>query len=143
MRLVDPSEVDLPVGEIRSVVGRYPVRFAILFGSHGRGDATTRSDVDVAVAFEALQPGDDGYNAALFGLSADLCAVLDSDDVDVLDVETAPPGLARRIFEDGRLLAGDENGAEALRRRYRESIPDRSPRERFEDAMDRIDEHLA
>ena len=48
---------DGDVGEtVAAVLADRPVAVGILFGSRGRGDAREHSDVDVAVAFEDLEP---------------------------------------------------------------------------------------
>lgn len=44
---------EIDTATIRSVVERYPVRLAVLYGSLARGTATAASDVDIAVAFDA------------------------------------------------------------------------------------------
>lgn len=138
----DPS-LDVDVAAIVRVLEAHPVRLGILFGSHATGTSHPRSDVDVAIALEDLAPGDDGYNEAFFGLSADLSETLGTDDVDLVDVRTCPPPLAERIFE-GVLLVGEPGHAETLRRRSRASETDtRSPRERLDASIARIDEHLS
>lgn len=74
--------------EVRATVARvlaeHPVSVGFLFGSHARGEATDRSDVDVAVAFTGATPADPAENDQLFGLSADLARALGTDDVDVI-----------------------------------------------------------
>lgn len=143
MESIDQAEVPFPIEAVRSVFREYPVRLALLFGSHARGTASGRSDVDLAVEFDGLQSGDCGYNDALFGLGADLDDVL-SFDVDVVDIHSVEPAVARRIFEDGVLLYGQSEHVSDLRAEVLAADdPERSPRERFDDALDRIDEHMA
>ena len=146
METVDTAEVGaaVPVDALRSTLEAHPVRLAILFGSRARGDTHSRSDVDIVVEFDGLRPGDEGFNEAFFGLGADLSETLESDDVDVLEVHTLSPTLARSVFEDGVLLLGSEGRAVALREELTTSdTDDRSPRERLDEACRRIDDHLA
>lgn len=71
------------------------VVFALLFGSHAEGRAGPRSDVDLAVW--ADQPLDDwGLRGALPGV------------IDLVDLRTAPEGLAGRIALTGVLLLDDD-----------------------------------
>lgn len=129
---------------LRSVCREHPVRTAFLFGSRVTRETHRRSDVDVAVVFDDLSPGEPEYNDALFGLSADLAAALCTDDVDVVDLEQAPASLARSILEEGERLLGDESAVSRLRSELEsEDGGERSPRERFDDLLSDIDEHLA
>ncbi|WP_436911217.1 type VII toxin-antitoxin system MntA family adenylyltransferase antitoxin [Halosimplex marinum] len=137
-------ESDLPVGQIRATLDDAPVRVAILFGSHAAGRAHDQSDVDLAVEFDGLEPGDSEYNETRFGLSTDLCEALGTDDVDLVDVHSLPPSLARSVFDHGILLIGSGDRIAVLRERLLdEGSDERSPRERFDSALRRIDEHLA
>ena len=62
---------------------RNQVKRAILFGSYGKGTATTRSDVDIMV--------DSGLRGlAYFGLVDEVCESLDCD-VDLIDIADIVP----------------------------------------------------
>jgi predicted nucleotidyltransferase len=68
------------------------VRLAVVFGSHARGSQTPDSDLDVAVA---------GVPAAqLPGLAVRLSRAA-GHEVDLIDVESAPPLLKLEIARDG------------------------------------------
>ncbi|WP_436929300.1 type VII toxin-antitoxin system MntA family adenylyltransferase antitoxin [Halosimplex halobium] len=137
-------ESTVPVQRLQSRLDQAPVRVAILFGSHVTGRAHARSDVDIAVEFEDIEPGDTAYNETFFGLSADLSGLLGTDDVDLVDIRSLSPSLARSVFDTGVLLVGSEERVETLRATLVSDDPDeRSPHERFDDALRRIDEHLA
>ncbi len=88
------------------------IAYALVFGSSARGTAHGGSDVDVAVGaregrrLSALERGD---------LSSRLEAAL-GQPVDVVDLEDAPPGLAYRIFRDGRVLVEKERSRLVARR---------------------------
>ncbi|MFB6228194.1 MAG: nucleotidyltransferase family protein [Halobacteriales archaeon] len=128
---------------IRSVLEDHPVRLAILFGSHATGRAHEESDVDLAVELDGLEPGSPGFNDAFFGLSADLSETLGTDDVDLLDVHMLSPGIAKAVFDDGVLLLRSSERAEELRAELVATADDRTPRERLDEAIRRIDDHLA
>ena len=139
---VEPAE-DVPVEVITSVLREHPVRLAILFGSRATGRTHERSDVDIAVELDGLEPGSAGFNEAFFTLSADLSATLGTDDVDLLDVHMLSPGVAKAVFEDGVLLLGAPERVTELRETLPTGDDDRTPGERLDDALGRIDDHLA
>lgn len=133
--------------KVKSVISKHPapVSIAIIFGSLARDETHEHSDVDVAVAFDDLEPGEPGYNKALLGLSADLAAALETDDIDLVDIQRASPSLARSVFDEGMLVVGTEEDARELRERLVNDTEDedRSPAERFDEILTSIDEHLA
>ena len=136
-------ENSLPLERLQAVLQEHPVQVAILFGSHAHGETHTRSDIDIAVEFETVCPSDPDYNEVFFGLSADLSEALESDDVDLVDLQTVSPELAEIIFDQGVLLIGDLEHVATLRRELTASTSsDQSPRDRFDAALTRIDEHL-
>jgi predicted nucleotidyltransferase len=130
---------------IESVLADHPVSVGFVFGSRARGESHEHSDIDIAVAFEDYQSGDSGYLDARLGLGADLALALGTDDVDVVDLHSAPPALVRAIFRDGKQVVGTDEAASHLRETLlAEATEDhRSPAERFDDALAAIDDHLA
>lgn len=92
-----PARMDVPINldALRQVLRRHGVCFALLFGSHARGTADDRSDVDIAVW--APTPVD------LWSLSGEL-----DDIVDVVDLQRAPDGLAGRIALHGEVVLDDD-----------------------------------
>lgn len=136
-------EESLPLGTLREILREHPVRVAILFGSHATAETHSRSDLDIAVEFEAIRPTDPNYNEVFFGLSADLCETLGTDAVDLVDLRTVSTEVATSIFERGVLLVGDAERVDTLRNELTATESSkRSPRERFDEAVARIDEHL-
>ncbi len=133
-----------PIREtVRAVLADYPVEVGILFGSHGRGEAREQSDIDIAVTFDGLEPGDSGYNDALLGLGADLSITLGTDDIDLVDLSQASPPLLRAVFEDGTVLVGSEQEVSALREELTESRPEQqSASDRFDEVLEAIDDSL-
>lgn len=120
----------------------HPVSVGLLFGSRAREATHDRSDVDVAVAFEEETAG---HFEARLTLGSDLALTLGTDDVDAVDLRRASPSLVRAVFRDGDLLVGTEAEAKQLKTALLEDVPDdeRSPADRFDDALASIDDHLA
>ena len=80
---------------------------AYLFGSHARGQARPRSDVDVAVYIDEgrARGGVWGYRAQL---ATELMGALRTNDVDVVVLNRAPILLYHRVLRDGvRLFSRD------------------------------------
>ncbi len=73
---------------------RYGARRVTLFGSLARGDATARSDVDLAC--EGIEP------SRYFDALADLMTLF-SAPVDLVRLEEAPESLLQRIAAEGRV----------------------------------------
>src|SRR6185369_5148533 len=74
---------------------------AYLFGSVARGTAGARSDVDVAVLYEAAPP------ATIEGLPLDLENAIHrvvARPVQVIVLNTAPVSLVHRVLRDGALV---------------------------------------
>ena len=121
--------------EVRTyLAGRGDVLLALLFGSLARGEASARSDVDVAVR---LRPGVPrrGLVDPVLAIGTDLTARL-GRSVDVLDLARASPALAFAVAADGLLLWECEAGMEVLFRaaaydRYADTAPLRRLREAY------------
>jgi len=130
---------------VESVLADHPVSVGIVFGSRARGESHEHSDIDIAVAFEDCQPGESGHLDARLGLGADLALALGTDDVDVVDLRSAPPALVRAVFRDGKQVVGTDEAASQLRETLLDDTTEdrRSPAERFDDALAAIDDHLA
>jgi predicted nucleotidyltransferase len=130
---------------VESVLAAHPVSVGIVFGSRARGESHEYSDFDVAIAFEDCQPGESGHLDARLGLGADLALALGTDDIDVVDLRSAPPAFLRAIFRDGKLVVGTDEAASHLRETLLDDATEhrRSPAERFDDALASIDDHLA
>lgn len=80
---------------------------AYLFGSRARGNAHSRSDVDVAVYVDDARAaaGPFGYRA---DLTTHLMTALGTNAIDVVVLNGAPPLLYHRVLRDGvRLLSRD------------------------------------
>lgn len=77
------------------------VELALLFGSHARGKATERSDVDVAVRGSGLD---------LLALSAHASRAL-GVEVDVVSLDTTDVPLLQALVRDGVVLLQTKPGA--------------------------------
>ena len=80
---------------------------AYLFGSHALGRAQPHSDIDVAVYIDELiaEEGAYGYRAQLI---TEIMAGLNSNDIDLLILNQAPPALYYHVLRDGiRVLSRD------------------------------------
>src|SRR6056297_529271 len=145
MRTSENAAIDesLPLGTLQEVLQEHPVQLAILFGSHATGESHSRSDIDIAVEFNTVRPSDPDYNEVFLGLSVGLSEALETDDVDLVNLQTTSPELAETIFDHGVLLIGDrEHVAEIRRQLTATEKQTQSPRERFDAAVARIDRHL-
>jgi predicted nucleotidyltransferase len=97
----------VPVKLREFLEARDEVLEAYLFGSAAAGSAQAHSDVDVAVYLREPQP-----SASAFGYVADLTAALmhalQSNRVDIVVLNEAPPLLYHRVLRDGvRILTRD------------------------------------
>ena len=113
------AQIELPIelDELRRVLRRHGVRFALVHGSHAQGTAGEASDVDLGVW---AQPGLD-----LRALAGDLPEI-----VGLVDVRRAPDGLAGRIALTGVVVL-DDDPVRRVRwqadtcKRYRDDAPRR------------------
>ncbi|QGA81940.1 Minimal nucleotidyltransferase [Halomicrobium sp. LC1Hm] len=145
MRTAESVTLDasLAVDSLQTVLREHSVRLAILFGSYATETIHPESDIDLAVEFDDLRQTEPEYNDVFFGLSAELSDVLETNDVDLVDLHAVSPSLATSIFENGVLLVGEAEHATELRRQL--TVPEddqQSPRERLDAALERIDDHL-
>jgi len=96
------------VERLRRRLGARPeILEAYLFGSQARRGAQLRSDVDVAVYVDPDRLVDSPFGYAA-ELTAEIVALLQSNDVDVVVLNQAPPLLYHRVLRDGlRLFTRD------------------------------------
>lgn len=83
---------------------------AYLFGSHAEGRAHRESDVDVAVLLDrAVHPQPRDRFEKRVRLGSELIHVLGVNDVDLVILNDAPPGLGRAIVSRGeRIYCADD-----------------------------------
>ncbi|WP_302081621.1 type VII toxin-antitoxin system MntA family adenylyltransferase antitoxin [Salinibaculum rarum] len=134
----------LPVDTLQQLFEERQIRLAICFGSYATGRTHSQSDIDLAVEFEDIRPGDDSYNETFFSVYEAVSTTLETDDVDLLDIHSLSGSLARAVLTDGILVYGNSERVEILREQFTvDDTEQRSPRERLDTAIERIDEHLA
>ena len=136
----DGEKDDPMIATVREVLADHPVRLGVLFGSRARGTGGTHSDVDVAVEFA---PSVEDRFGARLALGVALARALSTDDVDIVDLDDVRPVVGYSALDEGQLLVGDPERIESLRRQFdreRERITPEERRERFDDALDRLEE---
>jgi predicted nucleotidyltransferase len=88
------------------------VAYAIVFGSAARGSAGAHSDLDVAIGLaDGARLGAREVGALAARLEAAARA-----PVDLVLLDEAPPGLAYRVFRDGRVILARDASALAARK---------------------------
>ena len=134
------DDADRVAATVRRVLESRPVVLGVLFGSYARGTAGSHSDVDVAVVFE---PSVDDRLGARLDLGVELSLAFGTDDIDVVDLADVRPAVGYSALEQGRLLVGDPGRAEKLTAEFdseRERTTDQDRRERFDAALERLEE---
>lgn len=86
--------------------------YAVLFGSSARGTVHAASDVDIAVGLNS------GAHLHTLDIGALMARLEDAAGrpVDLVLLDEAPPGLAYRVFRDGRTLFSRDDRALSARR---------------------------
>jgi predicted nucleotidyltransferase len=74
--------------------------YAVVFGSCARGEANAGSDLDVAVGAS----GGRRLTSLELGEIASKLEAAVGRPIDIVDLESAPPALAYRVFRDGRVV---------------------------------------
>jgi predicted nucleotidyltransferase len=101
------------IERVQSVLGADArVAYALLFGSRARGEVHDRSDTDIAVG---LVPGATLSASEVGDLISRLEAAA-GGRVDLVLLDEAKPGLAYRVFRDGRVIVEKDRAALVARR---------------------------
>ncbi|MFW6376599.1 MAG: type VII toxin-antitoxin system MntA family adenylyltransferase antitoxin [archaeon] len=132
----DRTDQHVDPDRVARVVREYPVRLAVLFGSHARGTATTDSDVDVAVAYDEDCTPSERLDRRI-ALTTDLVECLGTNDVDVTDLDSVRPDVGRSALQHGTLLVGGSGVLEEYLDRFERAT--RSTDDTHEERMDRFD----
>lgn len=74
-----------------------------LFGSAARGQLTPLSDIDIAVLLSPEADSANLFNRRL-KMTVDLMKVLDTDHVDLVILNQAPPLLCHRVITEGQII---------------------------------------
>ena len=93
-----PEEIEERLVSLPELLASRGVRLAYLFGSLAHGKIG--NDVDLAILTDADPP---------YRLRNDICAWLDTERLDIVDLRRASPVLRMEVIQTGRLLyAADE-----------------------------------
>jgi predicted nucleotidyltransferase len=87
---------------VDAILGRIRPRQIILFGSRARGDATERSDYDIAIDCETLTP------SRLAQIRADMETVPTLREIEVVWLNRTNGAFRRRIIGEGKVLYEEE-----------------------------------
>jgi len=100
---------------IRAALDAAAVEFALLFGSHARGDATDGSDLDIAVRFPEQMSDRDRFRTRN-RLDATLQEYAEGA-VDVSDIDALPVTVQHAALCEGIVLCGDTDAVTDYRER--------------------------
>lgn len=98
------------------VFQRHQLLFAYLFGSHAKGNAIPRSDVDIAAYFSS-RLSLTRLSGLRLSLATSLTEALGRDDLDLVILNEAPPSWPFRPFNQGRSFSAGMNSPEPVLRR--------------------------
>lgn len=76
-------------------IKKYQLELIMLFGSHAEGSASLGSDMDIAVYSRRIFSETEKIN-----LTYEFGNVLGTEDIDLVDIKTAPPLFKKRIFDN-------------------------------------------
>ncbi len=96
---------------IEAVDREYPVRFAYLFGSRARGEATGSSDIDIALCFQEDYPLPE--ETLIRGYLMDLGGNYFGKAVDIVSLRRAGVFLKYAVVRDGIPIKDGGGGARA------------------------------
>ena len=101
------------IDRLREILERDPrITYAIIFGSAATGSGSVHSDVDLAIGLAV----DCRLDALDFGALTSHLEAAAGAPVDLVLLDEAPPGLAYRVFRDGRAILARDSAALARRR---------------------------
>lgn len=127
---------DLDLDTIAQVLDEAPVTLAVLYGSYARGDATAKSDIDLAVEFEESLSSVERTRGRL-SLIERLTTELGTDGIDVTPISRVSTEFLEEIRADGILIYGSP--AE-LERYYGQSVERSNHRDRIAEFDDLLGE---
>lgn len=102
-RAAKMTMIDINEKALKDVFAPHHVVVAYLFGSQARGEATFRSDVDIAVLLSEEIPRE-RYGHVQLDLMVQLMEALHRDDVQVVILNSAPLLLKHRVLQDREIL---------------------------------------
>jgi len=81
------------------ITKKFSIYFLLLFGSKAEGTDRPESDVDIAVYADHVLSEEEKVNLAF-----ELSLILKTENIDLVDIKSAPPILKRKIFENYKIL---------------------------------------
>ena len=85
------------------------VRLAYLFGSHGKGNAGSLSDIDIAVLLDKKLTKEDRQKLQL-ELIGEISSILRTDRIDLVVMNDSPIDLNYEIIKHGKILHMKDSG---------------------------------
>lgn len=123
-----PDEPAVDVEEMRAYLDEQPLQFALLFGSSATGTATERSDIDIVVQFSETLDADERFHRRN-RIAGELMARLETDAVDVSDLDHLSTEIAHAALQEGIRIVGDEETVDEYRQQstveYEQTAADR------------------
>ena len=80
------------ISKLKSYFSKQPVELVYLFGSMAKGLGKAYSDIDFAILFKKELSGQKRFDLKL-KIIGDLCFILKTDSIDVVDLKDASPFL--------------------------------------------------
>jgi predicted nucleotidyltransferase len=138
------NETTIPGLDIEGIVRifeRGPARPGFHYGSHVRGEAGSRRDIDQAVAFNESLSSFERTRARL-ELIEQLSTELGTNDVDAVRLSDAPSELLEEILADGALIYGSMTDLEPYQGQAPPSSTHQDRLAAFDDVLDELNRHL-
>jgi predicted nucleotidyltransferase len=85
--------------KFKDLAGKYQIELILVFGSQVQGTVHPESDVDIAVYSKHVLT-----EAEKINITYELCNILQTEKVDLVDIKTASPLLKKKIFENYTVL---------------------------------------
>jgi len=85
--------------KFKDLAGKYQIELILVFGSQVQGTIHPESDVDIAVYSKHVLT-----EAEKINITYELCNILQTEKVDLVDIKTASPLLKKKIFENYTVL---------------------------------------
>lgn len=104
--LKDKEKIIEDFEELENILRDYSVKLAYLFGSYSHGKITKFSDIDIGIVFKQ------GVDKQIASLRVDLTELLEEEEIDLIDLEKAPPRLKYNIIKEGKILLGEKHSTE-------------------------------
>lgn len=85
--------------KFEEIAKKFGIYFILLFGSKAEGVDTSESDTDIAVYADHVLSEEEKISLAF-----ELSLILETENIDLVDIKIAPPMLKRKIFENYKIL---------------------------------------